>query len=234
MHLLLLVPMVFSQSWLGAAVMSMLNDKPLKHNYIYCLQVVLSLVIIMLLFSVIIVICGTVILLLSGNSKSPEHFNNIYFTSLAFITTIFIISIIPLSYSTMKYLVESNSRIWSVFGKAYRKGWHHWGFITLVFILCAIIILVLYAVIGLPRLVMYLARLNNLYGLTIGDPNGIPQFFDALDYIVSMVITFLFCYINIWMFLVMYYVYGRIETRIINKQKTIDLNDTAKSPIYRS
>ena len=176
--------------------------------------------------------CGTVILLSLGN-KSPEHFNSLYLASLAFITLLFIIAAIPLSYSIMKYLVESNDRIWSVLGKAYRKGWRYWGFITLVFILCIIIIAVLYAVIGSPRLVIYLANQNNTYGLTFGDPNGLPKYFDTLDYIVSTVITFLSCYINLWVFFVLYYVYGRIETRIKTKQKTIDLNETTKTAIYR-
>lgn len=232
MQLLLAVPVIFGLSWLGASVVSMLNDKPFKHNYIYCLQAVLSLAIIVILFSVIIIMCGTVILLSLGN-KLPEHFNSLYLASLAFITLLFIIAAIPLSYSIMKYLVESNDRIWSVLGKAYRKGWRYWGFITLVFILCIIIIAVLYVVIGSPRLVIYLANQNNTYGLTFGDPNGLPKYFDTLDYIVSTIITFLSCYINLWVFFVLYYVYGRIETRIKTKQKTIDLNETTKTPIYR-
>ena len=234
MQLVFLVPMVFSISWLGAAVMSLLNDKSLKHNYIYTLQTVLLMTVMMLLVSVIIIMLGTAILLLLGTNKSPESLNTTYFIFMVFFIVLALIAIIPLIYSVMKYLVESKARVWSILGEAYRNGWRHWGFIMLVFILCAIMISVLYVVIGLPRVVMYLAVQNNAYGLTIGDPSSLPKYFGMLNYIVGVVITFFVCYINVWMFFVMYYVYGRIETRIKTKQKSLDLNETAKTTVYRS
>ena len=134
----------------------------------------------------------------------------------------------------MKYLFESKSRIWSVFGAAYRNGCRYWGFIALVLVLCAIIVAVLYVVIGMPRSVMYIAFQNNAYGLTIGDPNGLPEYFNILDYIVSVVVYFIALYISMWMFFVMYYVYGRIEVRIRTKQNNIELNETAKTLVHRS
>ena len=214
--------------------MSLLNEESRKRNYIYCLQAVLSMTILAFIFAVIMIVAGTVILLLLGNGKSPEHIDTVYAICMGVLTVLAVVAAIPLCYSVMKYLFESKSRIWSVFGAAYRNGWRYWGFIALVLVLCAIIVAVLYVVIGMPRSVMYIAFQNNAYGLTIGDPNGLPEYFNILDYIVSVVVYFIALYISMWMFFVMYYVYGRIEVRIRTKQNNIELNETAKTLVHRS
>lgn len=233
MRLLLLIPSIFAISWLGTSVMSLLNEESCKRNYLYCLQAVLSITILAFIFAVIMIVAGTVLLLL-GNGKSPEHLDTVYATCMGVLTALEVVVSIPLCYSVMKYLFESKSRIWSVFGNAYRNGWRYWGFIALVLVLCAIIVAVLYVVIGMPRSVMYIAFQNNAYGLTIGDPNGLPEYFNILDYIVSVVVYFIALYISMWMFFVMYYVYGRIEVRIRTKQKNIELHETAKTLVHRS
>lgn len=233
MQLLLLIPSIFAISWLGTSVMSLLNEESCKRNYLYCLQAVLSITILAFIFAVIMIVAGTVLLLL-GNGKSPEHLDTVYATCMGVLTVLEVVVSIPLCYSVMKYLFESKSRIWSVFGNAYRNGWRYWGFIALVLVLCAIIVAVLYVVIGMPRSVMYIAFQNNAYGLTIGDPNGLPEYFNILDYIVSVVVYFIALYISMWMFFVMYYVYGRIEVRIRTKQKNIELHETAKTLVHRS
>jgi len=234
MQLVLLIPSIFAVSWLGTSVMSLLNEESRKRNYIYCLQAVLSMTILAFIFAVIMIVAGTVILLLLGNGKSPEHIDTVYAICMGVLTVLAVVAAIPLCYSVMKYLFESKSRIWSVFGAAYRNGWRYWGFIALVLVLCAIIVAVLYVVIGMPRSVMYIAFQNNAYGLTIGDPNGLPEYFNILDYIVSVVVYFIALYISMWMFFVMYYVYGRIEVRIRTKQNNIELNETAKTLVHRS
>lgn len=234
MQLVLLIPSIFAVSWLGTSVMSLLNEESRKRNYIYCLQAVLSMTILAFIFAVIMIVAGTVILLLLGNGKSPDHIDTVYAVCMGVLTVLVIVAAIPLNYSVMKYLFESKSRIWSVFGAAYRNGWRYWGFIALVLVLCAIIVAVLYVVIGMPRSVMYIAFQNNAYGLTIGDPNGLPEYFNILDYIVSVVVYFIALYISMWIFFVMYYVYGRIEVRIRTKQNNIELNETAKTLVHRS
>ena len=77
-QLVLLIPSIFAVSWLGTSVMSLLNEESRKRNYIYCLQAVLSMTILAFIFAVIMIVAGTVILLLLGNGKSPEHIDTVY------------------------------------------------------------------------------------------------------------------------------------------------------------
>ena len=135
MQLVLLIPSIFAVSWLGTSVMSLLNEESRKRNYIYCLQAVLSMTILAFIFSVIMFVAGTVVLLLLGNGKSPEHIDTVYAICMGVLTVLAVVAAIPLCYSVMKYLFESKSRIWSVFGAAYRNVWRFWGFIALVLVL---------------------------------------------------------------------------------------------------
>lgn len=120
--------------------------------------------------------------------------------------------LLPLAYSSMKYCMEPQQRVGTVFGRPLLTGFHHWGYLFLTALLVAIITLILSCIFMLPLAILYLAGMVNTSGMLLGDPSLLPAWFGPLNFVVGAMCQFADCYVMVWVLMVFHYAYGHIET----------------------
>lgn len=104
-------------------------------------------------------------------------------------------------------------------GTLLSRGFRHWGrFFTALFI--SLIIVAIAALVAyLPFMVLATAQTVAQLGALDGDPLGTPAAFPALVMAVGTLSTFVFCYIGVWFYALMAYLYGASDTRDKNKNQ---------------
>ena len=132
-----------------------------------------------------------------------------------------LIFILPISYSSMKYLVEPQQKLTSIVGKPYMTGLHRWGFLFMAALLGGIIISILIVITGVPEIILETAKKANDIGMAMGDSNGLSASFTVLQFFVTILCYFIWYYIYCWMNFVYYYVYGSIEAKEMAKKDVI-------------
>ena len=138
------------------------------------------------------------------------------------LVTIFFAVLLPMAYSIMKYLADGNSKIKDIFGRNYLDGWKRWGFLFVLSVISGIIICVATFIIMAPSWTLAIAKQANDSGMALGDPSGLPGYFGFLSFVVGTGTGFCMYYAGVWMFLVLYYSYGSILTKIKeNKRQSI-------------
>lgn len=128
------------------------------------------------------------------------------------------IAVIPVIYSSMKYLVEPEQKVLSIFGHPYLKGWRHWGFLFLLVLLTGIIVMVVYIPVQAPVFIISKAMDSNLAGMIMGDPDSFGLSLQLLSYVIISLCVFISAYVSFWMTAVLYFAYGSIEARIQSRE----------------
>lgn len=123
------------------------------------------------------------------------------------------IAIIPLFYSSIKYIVETENKLSSIFGKPYRIGWQHWGYIFMLCLLIYIILSVVYFVVSLPATISFIAFMANAESTILGDTSNLPVYFKILAWFASAISSLILIYAETWFIIVLYYAYGHIEAK---------------------
>lgn len=200
-----------------AKAMSILNGQPMKWNVKRCAILAVCYIAFCCTMALIYaaVVYGVMI------TKQPANLYGMLptFYILGGVTVIIYLLFLPFIYVGMKYLVETDSRLWRIMFKSYKTGLRHWGLIfTALFLatLCAIICAVL---VSAPMFIVLAANSLSVYGVNfIGDPTGLPSYFTAIQFVVYALTFFIWAYINIFIIFVCYFLYGSITTR--EKEKT--------------
>lgn len=121
---------------------------------------------------------------------------------------------LPYVYVFMKYMMESESKLSKLLFKAYKTGLRYWGFIFITLLLAFLCVAVCMFFVSIPMLVITMADTLSAMGVGyMGDPSGLPSYFDFLQYMVVAVSSFICLYINVFIIFVFYFMYGSIETR---------------------
>ena len=140
-----------------------------------------------------------------------------YFTIpiLATLATIiaFAIATIPLLYSSVKYLIELQQPLVSIFTHGYLAGLKRWGFLFLLSFLLNIIVIIVTAICYLPINILTMALYMNQLGTFIGDADTLPTLFPAIFITTSILVQFLIVYVATVVSMVFYYAYGSIEAQ---------------------
>ncbi len=134
-----------------------------------------------------------------------------------------LVALVPAAYSAMKYLAEPDAPFSTVVGRGYRRGWRHWGFLFVLGLLTSIIIAIISAVTQLPVGVLTVAQQLNAAGMAMGDASGLSPSFSVLMFVVSTLCFAVYCFAEVWAFLVLYYAYGSIESKHLTSE--ISAND---------
>ena len=219
-------------AWFYTSIISLLNGESFKHNLPRMIRLVLLILGIGIVFGLIVTAASTIPLV---GEKSPAALAKASVTSTVITSVlmiVFVVVILPLSYSMMKYCIETKSKLFSVFKKPYIIGWKHWGYIFIVTFLCGIILLVIDFIASLPLTVTTFASSFNSLGLTMGDPSGLPGYFNILSFIAGLISTFIMIYVSAWYTCVAYYVYGHIEAKEKAKKEMAEVpkaEETSKS-----
>lgn len=121
---------------------------------------------------------------------------------------------LPYLYVFFKYLSEPEARLRRLLLKGYRTGLRHWGFIFTTVFLTYLCVAVCAVILALPAVIIMAARTVSIAGVTtLGDPSGLPAYFDALQFGLFTLAMFIWSYISIAVLFVYFFVYGSIETR---------------------
>ncbi len=214
-----LVAYIAIASWWGASVISLLTGRKVKDNIrriLYSLLAVIGLYI-------IVGVCVSVgyTLPMFGGKASLGHPTIISPLVAGIVVVLALIFTLPISYSSMKYLVEPQQKLTSIVGKPYMTGLHRWGFLFMAALLGGIIISILIVITGVPEIILETAKKANDIGMAMGDSNGLSASFTVLQFFVTILCYFIWYYIYCWMNFVYYYVYGSIEAKEMAKKDVI-------------
>ena len=199
--------------WGFTHVISLLNGKSFKTNWPRMIKLFALLFGVTVVLTAIIMALGYLPLMSLKAPPTP--------TSIALMTgtmmlgfVIATLCLIPAYYSVMKYCMEPEQKLGIVFGKHYRKGWRHWGFLFMLVLLVSIILCIFSIIVITPILIIQMACFMNTHGMSMGDASGIPSYYPWLAFATTLLCTFIWFYIMTWEIMVFYYAYGTIEAKI--------------------
>ncbi len=199
--------------WFFSTIISLLNGKSMKVNLPRMSRLVLLVIGLLVLVAIVFIVAFT------GNMVSvmnPEKAQSagvkLFVGMLAFGIVLFVASL-PLYFSAMKYAIETEQKLWSVFKKPYVMGLHHWGYIFLTGLLTSIIDTVISLVVCLPLYVILFCYYANSNGMSFGDPSGLSTGFAILAFVTATVCVFVGLFVKPWEVFSFYYAYGSIEEK---------------------
>lgn len=216
-------------AWFYTAIISLLNGESFKHNLPRMIRLVTLILCIGIVIGLIVTAISIIPLM---GVKSPAALIKASTVSTVLSTIVmivFAIVVLPLSYSMMKYCIEAKTKLFSVFKKPYVVGWKHWGYIFITALLCGIILMVIDFIASLPLTVITFAYSFNSFGLVMGDPSGLPGYFNVLFFVAGFISTFIMIYASAWIVCVNYYVYGHIETKEKAKKEISEVPKTEET-----
>lgn len=188
--------------WMGGRLFGLLNDRTTGWNVRRLIKGYVSVIVAMIVVELVFFLIGMAV----GGALTATAF-----LSLGFLV-IFVASV-PLIYSWMKYFMDPDMRLGMLFGKAYKAGWRHWGFLFGLFFLVALIMVVICVILFLPAMGLETAAQANAAGMLGGDASGLPAAFSVLTYVVFACTYFILYFVEIWMTFNIYYGYGSVEAR---------------------
>lgn len=136
---------------------------------------------------------------------------------------IFILLLVPLYYTSMKYVVEVKSRLRKILWPSYTKGLRRWGYIFVLLLLTGLVLFPFVLVVCLPLIIMVTSMMLSTNGVLQGDPSGLPGGFMWIYYAVYVLTVFVLTFFTVFELTVIYFMYGSIETREQERQKAREL-----------
>lgn len=187
---------------------------------------VARIAIITLAFYVLVgIILGLVTVLIAPSGNAAQNSAPVLITSLITnsISLVIWLVVLPFLYVFSKYLIEPDSKLRRLVFRGYKTGFRHWGFIFTTVFLAYLCEAVCAVILALPAVIIMSARLASINGVTtLGDPSGLPAYFDVMQFGLFALATFIWAYISIVILFVYFFMYGSIETR--EKEKREFLN----------
>lgn len=199
--------------WFDAIIISLLNGFSMKKNLPRVIQVALLMLVLVVI--VTIISSAASIIPFVGTGKKGITDQALY-TSTAItigIYVLYVIAIIPILYSSMKFFVEPEQKIMSVLGKPYRAGWRHYGYLFLICLVTGIIVSIIYLIVSMPATVTNFASMVDADGVALGDPSGLPGYYKPLAGLAVLIASFVMIYVGAWFTTIIYYAYGNIEAK---------------------
>ena len=208
-------------SWHNGTILSLITGQNRKQSIMRVARINAIYVAMGILFTLVIGAIFVFLLQQSAPAQAlkPTETTPIvnYFTIpiLATLATIvaFTIATIPLLYSSVKYLIEPQQPLVSIFTHGYLAGLKRWGFLFLLSFLLNIIVIIVTAICYLPINILTMALYMNQLGTFIGDADTLPTLFPAIFITTSILVQFLIVYVATVVSMVFYYAYGSIEAQ---------------------
>ena len=215
--------LLFSTCITGTAIWSWINQKSFSKNLGKYIAVIVSLCVILVVYSLAATSLYTAIAKLVGG---------VAWATTAVGVALFIISLIlllPFAYIIPRYMLLENSKKPSPW-KSYKCGIRHNGSIFKLGFLGSLLLLCIYVLLSLPMNVLIGVQFFSQMGALEGDPLGVPGYFPALFIGVDTSIFFLIIYLSYWLLLSFTYLYGSIENdeKEKNEFKSINIKEQGK------
>ena len=201
-----------ASSYMAANIVTLLFKHALKPVFLRAFITIILLTVLSLAALILVpeVSKGLAQLLSTGKLLSPIQaviagvvlFGLIILAILAFM--------LPLGYSLTHYICTPKAKLIQAFGKDYKVGLHHWGFLFIGQILTIFL--------ALPLSILFMAYGYNLWGmLTLADPDGLPTYFIPIMIAFVGIICFIASYIFTFGVFTNIYVYGSVNQQINSK-----------------
>ena len=126
--------------------------------------------------------------------------------------------LLPLTYITMRYILNDGLGFWKQFKIGYGVGMRRWGFIFIVVLVACIVEVLLMMLLSLPATILSLANTQSMFGVAMGDPYALPSYMPALAAVTFLIIGFLQAYVMLSVLFPIYYMYGSIDAQEQEKQ----------------
>ena len=211
---------IVATAWTLSRLMSLLNEKPRRWNFRRSLWMMVANAIISLAFVALFSGgVGAALGYLQAKATSGEATPSM--TTIMAILGIYILLLLlffcliqlPLLYASMRYLNDEKMHFWRDLLQSLRTGLRHWGFIFITVLLSSIFISIIIMLLMIPSFILSFASYASEVGVVTGDPSGIPNYFPWLQFITSVIVFFLVYQVALFEALVIYFMYGSIETQ---------------------
>lgn len=126
--------------------------------------------------------------------------------------------LLPLTYITMRYILNDGIGFWKQLKIGYGVGMRRWGFIFIVVLVAVIVELLLLMLLSLPAIILSIANTQSMFGVAMGDPYALPSYMPALAAGTFLIIGFLQAYVMLSVLFPIYYMYGSIDAHEQEKQ----------------
>ena len=126
--------------------------------------------------------------------------------------------LLPLTYITMRYILNDGIGFWKQLKIGYGVGMRRWGFIFIVVLVAVIVELLLLMLLSLPAIILSIANTQSMFGVAMGDPYALPSYMPALAAGTFLIIGFLQAYVMLSVLFPIYYMYGSIDAQEQAKQ----------------
>lgn len=179
-------------------------------------------IVVMLLFCIVALLAAVIITKFAPTAKQPAAAPSLLPYVLTTVATfvVMIVVLIPTFYSTMKYVVDDSTKLSSIYGGNYKKGWRSWGQLFIALLLIALIVIVVVGIMLLPLIVLIFAEGNNTKGVMLGDASALPSGFVAMRFIAALVAAFFNAYMTVWAVYAQYLIFVHIEAKLAKKENT--------------
>lgn len=143
-----------------------------------------------------------------------------------------IIFYLPFIQPFYRYMLATNESFGKIFKPSYQKGLRHLSFLFGVSFFGFILYSIFKFFITLPETIVVFAKTLSLQGQVLGDPSGLPSYFDEMTLVVLCIGAFISMIFSVWVYFVMYYAYGTVEIRAEEKKKTTQAYEKTEDTIY--
>ena len=126
--------------------------------------------------------------------------------------------LLPLTYITMRYILNDGLGFWKQFKIGYGVGMRRWGFIFIVVLVACIVEVLLMMLLSLQATILSIANTQSMFGVAMGDPYALPSYMPALAAVTFLIIGFLQAYVMLSVLFPIYYMYGSIDAQEQEKQ----------------
>ena len=137
------------------------------------------------------------------------------------LVALLLLLLLPLNFVVMKYVLTDGVAFWPTFGYGYAKGFKHFGYTLVVFLVVLLVALLVNTVISLPAVILMAANTQAQMGVINGDPLGMPDYMGVMTVVVFIIASFIQAYLMILVLCPFYYMYGSIEKQEEERQEAI-------------
>ena len=223
-----LIGIIFTDLWAFSRLMSMLNEESRRWNLGRAAWLLLHVVAITAVLTLAAIGIGRL-----GHARLVQAAVDHYWLVLGLVlAATFVVSLLlmPLTYVAMKYLNECDMRFWHDLASAYRTGLRRLSFIFITLFISGIIVSMLMSIVMLPYLTLTSAYYTSLMGYLMGDPSDLPGYFFVLFIATAVAVFFLLWYVEAFLVVVAYFMYGSIEKRR-EEQRNARLEEQQQPPL---
>lgn len=198
-------------------VITMLNDD--KLNVVFKKMLLIdALVIVWTVLGTIIFVASTYLLISIDWIKSlPASTFGVLLVAI-YMCMFLLMSIIisPYIYSVSKFAINNNSKFKNVIGSDYAIGYKKLGYLFSIFLLLILVGAIVCSFLCIPGIVTNIATNINNFGVMQGDESGIPNHFQWLNFLATVISTFIIQYVFLWVMFVFLYAFGNVEVCVNN------------------